>query len=90
LVSPREPNVIDIYSIRGSVLIKHSSSIQLMDIQYENEYDLASEYITELKFLFKELRTSQNEFEICFLQQLLDEEALYVKEIPNVIYYAYL
>lgn len=61
-----------------------------MNIHSENDYDLASEYVMELKLLFKELRISKNKFEVCLLQQLLDKEALYIKEIPNVTSYAHL
>ena len=50
--------------------------------------DSASEYITNLQSLLQKPRVLQKDFEMDLFQQYLDEESLYIKQIPHVRPYA--
>ena len=45
---------------------------------------LTKELIVRLKLLLQKAADSQKEFELGFIQQFLDEESLYIKQIPSV------
>ena len=46
--------------------------------------DSASEFIMTLQSLTQRPATSQKELELGLVQQYLDEESLYIKQIPRV------
>jgi len=55
-----------------------------MDKLSENNFEFVYEAIEKLKILMKESADAYKEFELSLIQQFLDEESLYIKQIPCV------
>lgn len=56
-----------------------------MNEHYENNFDLASEYIMNLQLIIKNNKKYHKSLEMGFIQQCLDEQSLYIKKMPHVL-----